>query len=389
MCVIFILSSCNKQAKSYAKYHGRPPHHDFETVGHVSRSYSRIVTENVRDYNHVDLNKKLSTSSATRYVRWLSLIFFSLNIFLLFTKPTVVLSVCKSQAFLQTKYYFVFKCIVFEIAVFNTFYSLASFLYVMPIHRRTVPEVVDCLTRECNLPHELRQDEMYTLFAKVLIIIIATVHDLFATVLITRSIVISQSITSRQNRFSCNHLKKSLLIAGAVWNILAFIQITVGMMSIPMSIILIINPLNATLFIGIFILIAMSPILVVITTCQRSSLHTHSSSKRSAASCYSKFQRVMTGLFMVWLLVCAIIMYGLYPTYDHSLSHFSTEAVIVLLPYLSLYPAIQWGRKWWRERQQRNGLEEVGVVYIPSASGETETYSDHSDVEMLSVDNTP
>ena len=127
--------------------------------------------------------------------------------------------------------------------------------------------------------------------------------------------------------------------------------------SIPMSIMLIINPLNTALLIGIFILIAMSPILVVITTCQCSSLHTHSSSKRSAASCYSRFQRVPHHY---------VRPLGPLPSYDHSLSHFSTEAVIVLLLYLSLYPAIQWERKWWRERKQKSGLEEVGVVYTPA-----------------------
>ena len=350
----------------------------------MSSSYSRLLAEDLIDYNHANTNKRWSI---TRYIRWIILILFiGLNTFLVFTKPSVVLAVCKSQTFSQTKHSFILKCIIIEIVVFNAVYSLASLFSAIS---DPVPLVIGCLTRGCILPRELRQDEMYSLFAKVVIITLATVHDLFATVLITRSILISHSITSRQNHLICNHLKRSLLVAGAVWNVLAFIQITVGMISIPMSIILVINPLNATMHIGILILIAMSPILVVITTCQRSSLYTHSSSKISAASCYSKFQQVMTGLFIVWLLVCVLVMYYLYPVYDHSVSHFSTEAVIVLLPYLSFYPAIQWGRKWWKERKQRRGMEGVGVVYTPSTSRERETYSDCSDVELISVDITP
>ena len=388
ICVIFIhiFYSSYEQAKSYAKYQGRPPHHDIETIGYVSSSYSRLMAEDLIDYIHANTNKGLSTIS----MRWISLILFvGLNTFLVFTKPSIVLAVCKSQTFSQTKHSFILKCIIVEIVVFNALYSLASLFSAMPMITDPVPQVISCLTRGCILPRELCQDEMYSLFAKVVIIILATVHDLFATVLITRSILISHSITSRQNHLICNQLKRSLLIAGAVWNVLAFIQITVGMISIPMSIILVINPLNATMHIGMFILIAMSPILVVITTCQRSSLYTHSSSKMSAASCYSKFQQVMTGLFIVWLLAYVLVMYYLYPVYDHSVSHFSTEAVIVLLPYLSLYPAIQWGRKWWRERKQRRGMEGVGVVYTPSTSRERETYSDCSDVELISVDITP
>ena len=195
-----------------------------------------------------------------------------------------------------------------------------------------------------------------------------------------------------------HHLQRSLLIAGAVWNVLAFIQITVGWES------------TQTLVNDKYTNVDYPHYQPTEHHLAYRNLHSHRHVSYTSGNHY-----LPTLIFAHPLLiedVCSFLLLQVPASHDrplhgvalglchhyvrplpnlhynHSLNHFSTEAVIVLLPYLSLYPAIQWGRKWWRERQQRNGLEEVGVVYIHSASGKMETYSDHSDVEILSVDNT-
>ena len=210
---------------------------------------------------------------------------------------------------------------------------------------------------------QLNHDEFYSFVIKIILIPIVLVSDISIAFATTRSI-----------HYQVAHGTFMKLAVGVhffvIWNYLAFVQIMVGMVSLPLIITVLIAPIRTATFIGTVLLTIVSFLLVILNL-YKTKLPPKAGSSRIRTMGSGCIKTVGTAS-LFGLFIAVALSYQL--VFNSQVNAVSTQAVMTLLPYISLYSIFQWARKKWIQRPNTTVQEDFSDLESVA--------TDLTDVEM-------
>ena len=186
---------------------------------------------------------------------WMTFIFLNLLI--------PILSITRGRKIVQTVREITtsraYNATVIVIAIFNSAYLMSMLI----VHAKGLPTILNCYMspQACNIPRTLTS---YTyilgiFITKAVILSVAIVIELAAAFSIAKS-----TNTADGRPTKCCVIKfvaKTLVI----WHLFVFIQITVGLLSIPFIIFLFVSPTRVVLLGGLILLLCITVAYIIVT----------------------------------------------------------------------------------------------------------------------------
>ena len=341
------------QAKSYAAYQQDTSTWKSSDVGYISISHSYWDIEKFEKnfYFH-----KVKLTSL--YIRLLLMGIYVLNnICLLCLKASIFRKVGIAYVnLLQNKPVFPLQWIIsiFIISV-NILYVTSSIILA------SFPSHPDLKFITSHPSVQLNHNEFYSFVIKIILIPIVLVSDVSIAIATTHSIHYQVA----HGRFMATSVHFFV-----IWNYLAFVQIVVGMVSLPLIITVLIAPIYTATLIGTVLLTIVSFLLVILNL-YKTKLPPKAGSSRIRTMGSGCIKTVGTAS-LFGLFIAIAISYQV--MFNSQMNVVSTQAVMTLLPYISLYSISQWARKKWIHRSSTTVQEDFSDLESVA--------TDLTDVEM-------
>ena len=247
------------QSKAYAKAQGIPTTWSQEDRGYIARWYNYFSAE---AYYR-------SKESGERIRKVLLIVFILLNLFILhITVMYGPKAYCRFYEILNDrsqKTSSIYLAVGITTTILNFAYLTATVVLCVSVNKHNIPPIyAECNATSdwvggCSPPHDssLYKDELASFITKILVIIIAMIVHL----LVAFKVPIKTGLLTTKWRHSskCYRVFQIILL----WNIFVFVQIWLGLISLPACLLLLIAPLQTiSLLCEAFLMIASLTVLI-------------------------------------------------------------------------------------------------------------------------------
>ena len=225
----------------------------------------------------------------------------------------------------------------------------AIFLFLtLTLHVQGYPNVLDCYLR----PRGCRISSVATFYHSVILILMTKAVILPIAMFIEFAVAVDIAKGNRSQPCKCKGSCVFLLKSLVIWQIIIFLHITIGLISIPAIVLFFISPAQVLLYTGIFLLIIILLIFILLTI---------------PLPC--KFHGVKVYILIIEILLISAVLLFAFCTYcliirDGMKMDGVTGYIVSLLPTIVI-SVIAWIIKSKFLKNKRKGMEEEMINLEP------------------------